>query len=82
MRSFLAKTSATVTDYVLALATLGGVTQIGSFLFVQCHPRWSKQVQLSVAVARVIALKFANGNAALKRKNIQMKFHCDDQTRI
>ncbi len=31
--------SATATDYVLALATLGCMTQVGSFLFVSCHPR-------------------------------------------
>ncbi len=29
---------------VLALATLGGATQIGSFLFMSCHPRWPRQV--------------------------------------
>jgi hypothetical protein len=29
----------------IALATLGGTTQIGSFLFVLRHPRWPRQVQ-------------------------------------
>ncbi len=28
----------------LELATLGGMTQIGSFLFMSCCPRWPKQV--------------------------------------
>ncbi len=38
----LAKTSALATVNVLALATLGGVTQIGSFLFVSHCPRWPR----------------------------------------
>ncbi len=30
---------------VLALATLGKATEIGSFLFKSCLPRWPRQVQ-------------------------------------
>ncbi len=32
------------THYWLALATLGGTTEIGSFLFMTCRPRWPRQV--------------------------------------
>jgi hypothetical protein len=32
------------THYILALATLGGTTEIGSFLFVLRHPKWPRQV--------------------------------------
>jgi hypothetical protein len=38
-QSFLVKALATATDFGLALATLGNMTQIGSFLFVLHHPR-------------------------------------------
>jgi hypothetical protein len=51
-------------DYVLAFATLVGVTQTGSFLFVSHHPRWPRQVQSRVAVTGIIKLHFANGNEA------------------
>jgi hypothetical protein len=30
---------------VLALATLGEATEIGSFLFMSCRQRWQRQVQ-------------------------------------
>jgi len=43
---FLAKTSATAKDILLALATLGDVTQIGSFLSLLLCPRWPGQLQL------------------------------------
>jgi hypothetical protein len=60
---------------VLALATLGCTTEIGSFLFMLRLPRCPIQVRsdcrvsllLLVAVARVIALTFANGNTALRK---------------
>ncbi len=42
---------------VLALATLGDVTQIGSFLFVLCCTRWPREVLLRVAVADGFAYK-------------------------
>jgi hypothetical protein len=32
--------------YLPALATLGDATQIGSFLFLSCRPRWPRQVQV------------------------------------
>ncbi len=32
--------------YLLALATLSDLTQIGSFLFMSCRPRWPRQVQV------------------------------------
>ncbi len=60
----MVKTSATVTDYVLALATLGDATQIGSFLFYVAWPLVAKVSTLSVAVAGIIALNFANENMA------------------
>jgi len=37
--------SVTMTDYVLASATLANATQIGSFLSVLHHTRWPRQVQ-------------------------------------
>jgi hypothetical protein len=42
---------ATATLIVLALATLGNVSQIGLFLFMLLHPRWPRQVLFHVAVA-------------------------------
>jgi hypothetical protein len=58
---------------VLALATLGGATEIGSFLFMLRLPRCPIEVSsdcrvslLLVAVASIIALTFANGNMALR----------------
>jgi len=56
----LAKTSATATDYVLALATLGGSTQVGSFLFILHHLLWPRQVESNVTVASTIELNFVN----------------------
>ncbi len=44
-QSLLSKMQETATDYVLALATLGKTTHIGSFLIVSGHPRWPRQVQ-------------------------------------
>ncbi len=35
---FLTKLQATMKDNVLAFYTLGGMTQIESFIFVPCHP--------------------------------------------
>jgi hypothetical protein len=35
----------TTVTTVLALATLGGMTQIGYFLFAWCRPRWPRQIQ-------------------------------------
>jgi hypothetical protein len=43
-RVSLAKTSATMTDYVLAFATLGSTAWIGLFLFVSHHPMWPRKV--------------------------------------
>jgi hypothetical protein len=42
---------ATATLIVLALATLGDVTQIGLFLFMSLRPRWPRQVLFHVADA-------------------------------
>jgi hypothetical protein len=57
----LAKTSATVTEYVLALATLGDVTKNRN------NPIFCRVAQelLLAAVMGVIALDFANVNTAL-----------------
>ncbi len=48
-RLLLAKPLATVTGHshvtVLVLATLGGMTQMGSFLVMSHRPRWPMQVQ-------------------------------------
>ena len=55
-----------------ALATLGGATQIGSFLFMSCRPRWPRQVQSCVADADVIALNFVNEKMALRAATIDI----------
>ncbi len=54
---------------ILAWATLGGMTEIGSFLFLLCCPRWPRQVSSDcrvllshAAVSGIIMLTFANGN--------------------
>jgi hypothetical protein len=62
---FLMKTSMTATGHVLALATLGDVTQILSILFDAMLPKVAKASTLSVAVAGNIGLNFANENTAL-----------------
>jgi hypothetical protein len=49
-------------DHALALATLGGATQGGSFQFVSNCPRWQSQVQSHVTVAGVMELHFAKGS--------------------
>jgi hypothetical protein len=64
-RKFVAKMSAKVTGYVLALATLSSTTQIGSFLFVLVRPWRPRQGESRVTVTGVITLNFANGNTAL-----------------
>jgi hypothetical protein len=46
--------------YVLALATLGGVTQVESFLFMLHHPRWPRQIQSHIPVIGLIVLHFTN----------------------
>jgi hypothetical protein len=61
----LAKTSATAIDNVLALATLGEATQMGSFLFYAAPPKVAKASALSIPVAGVIALNFVNENTTL-----------------
>jgi hypothetical protein len=69
---FFMKMSVTVTDMLLALATLGNATRdrIISICSVRC-PRWlvakaSCQLSMAITVADVIAVNFANGNMALK----------------
>jgi hypothetical protein len=64
-RRFLAKKLATVMDNVLALATLGEATQIGSFPFNAPPPKVAKISTLSIAVAGIIALNFVNENTTL-----------------
>jgi hypothetical protein len=61
----LAKKLATAIDNVLALATLGEATQMGSFLFYAAPPKVAKAGTLSIAVAGIIALNFANENTTL-----------------
>jgi hypothetical protein len=41
---------------LLALATLGGVTEIGSFQFMLCHPRWLRQVSSASCVSMFLTL--------------------------
>jgi len=54
--------------YVLALATLGSVTQIGSFLFVM-SPKGAKASTLVTHVSLAFSpYNFANGNTALRGK--------------
>ncbi len=65
-RHFLVKMIVTATNYLLALATLGDVTQIGLFLFYAAPPKVAKASTLSVAATVAIALNFANGNTALQ----------------
>ncbi len=43
---FLSKTLATAIDILLALATLGDMTQIGTFLSLSLRPRWPRQVHV------------------------------------
>ncbi len=43
---FLAKILVTVTDILLALATFGEMTQLGSFLLLSLCPRWPRQIQM------------------------------------
>ncbi len=54
----------TAIDYLIALATLGDATQIGSFLFYAAPPKVAKASTLSVTITVIIALNFANGNMA------------------
>ncbi len=46
---------ATYTSHVtsLALTSKGGITQIGSFLFLSCCPRWTRQVRKANGTARI-----------------------------
>jgi hypothetical protein len=44
-----------VTVTVLALATLGGMTQIGLFLFTSCRPRWSAARKEGGALSQVLS---------------------------
>ncbi len=60
-----------VTDYVLALATLGDATQMGSFLFYAVPPKVVKESALSVAAAGIIVLNFANENILLDTYEIK-----------
>ncbi len=62
---------ATVTDYVLALATLGDATQIGSSLFYAEPPKAVKASALSVAATGIIVLNFANENTPLDTYEIK-----------
>ncbi len=52
---------------VLGLDTLGGTTEIGSFLFLSCRPRWPRQVRKAISyhnIAGIIVLNFTNVNTA------------------
>ena len=57
---------AAIFPLVLALATLGSVTQIGSFLFVSHHPRWPRQGRKAIS-CHDIADIFANKLCQCKR---------------
>ncbi len=62
----MAKRLVTATGGVLALATLGDATEIGSFLFYAVPSKVAKASILSVAVTGIIVLNFANENKSLK----------------
>ena len=65
-RSLLAKTSVAATDdYVLAWATLGGATHIGSFLF----PKASKEGDITKVSAYKDLLMYTN----LKRHTVRIR---------
>jgi hypothetical protein len=60
-RSLLEKQLATATrnshvtaTVVLALVTLGGMTQIGIFLFTSCRPRWPTARKEGGALSQVL----------------------------
>ncbi len=72
-RHLLAKLSATVTldshVRVLALATLGDATQIGSYLLLLLHPRWPRKYNCVTVVCHCLqrcCITFANVNMAFK----------------
>jgi len=56
----------TATDHVLASATSGDATEIGSFLFRAVPPKVAKASTLSAAVAGIIVLNFASEKTALE----------------
>ncbi len=59
----MAETSAITTDYVLALATFGGLTQLGSFLF--------QSLCQGIAILQTFSLlNFTNVNEPLSRIGI------------
>ncbi len=62
MAKIVDKKVTTATDVLLALATLGGPTQIGSFLCVSLCPRWLSQEGLG-EIADVFGVNFVNVNA-------------------
>jgi hypothetical protein len=43
---------------VLALDTLGDATQIGSFLFGSCHPRWPRACIIKLITAIIYGVFF------------------------
>jgi hypothetical protein len=63
-------------DYVLALATLGGMTKTEMILSVPCRPRWPRQARMVISccnIMGIIALNFANGNTALNGVKTRLK---------
>jgi len=65
LATFLAKLSTAVTDYAIALATLGNALHAGLFLFVSCHPRWPKQV-CSLSLSLVVCAILSQGENDLR----------------
>jgi len=56
----------TATVYVLASASSGDATEIGSFLLCAVPPKVAKASTLSAAVAGIIVLNFASEKTALE----------------
>ncbi len=64
-RCFLAKTSATATEYFLALVTLGDATKIETILTYVAPPKVAKSSTVLCRCRWRYGAYFANGNAAL-----------------
>ncbi len=71
--------SATVSDsdkwQSHALATLGDATQIWSFLFMSCRPRWPRQVQSRDCLVSLLLMVMLT-NVANVTEPLYFKMHC------
>jgi len=68
---------------LLDLATLDGATQIGSFLFASCRPRWPRQVRKAISCwhcrAKLRQWKHSLSATPLNAKHKNPKFHCSPE---